>query len=67
MEQIVWILMSLLLVLLIIETLKRIICDFKLDREFKKTSKEFDKIIREKLKEREEKKKEEDDEEVEVL
>lgn len=65
MEKLVWILMIVLLALLIIETLKRIICDFKLDREFKKASKEFDKVIREKLKEREEKKKEE--EEVEIL
>lgn len=64
MLKMVWILMAVLLTLLIIETLKRMIEDFKLDREFKKASKEFDKIIREKLAERKQKK---DEEEVEIL
>lgn len=64
MLKMVWILMAVLLTLLIIETLKRMIEDFKLDREFKKASKEFDKIIREKLAERKQK---EDEEEVEIL
>lgn len=64
MLKMVWILMTVLLTLLIIETLKRMIEDFKLDREFKKASKEFDKIIREKLAERKQK---EDEEEVEIL
>lgn len=64
MLKMVWILMAVLLTLLIIETLKRMIEDFKFDREFKKASKEFDKIIREKLAERKQK---EDEEEVEIL
>lgn len=64
MIRIVWILMMVLLALLTIETLMRMINDYKLEREFKKASKEFDKIIREKLAE---KKQEEDEEEVEIL
>ncbi len=64
MEKIVWILMMVLLTLLIFESLKRIVEDIRLDREFKKASKEFDKIIREKLAERKQK---EDEEEVEIL
>ena len=56
--------MMVLLALLTIETLMRMIKDYKLEREFKKASKEFDKIIRERLAERENK---EEEEEVEIL
>lgn len=49
MEQIVWILMALLLTLLIIETLKRMIENYIIDKHLKKESKELDKVIKEAL------------------
>jgi hypothetical protein len=49
-------------VLLIIETLSDIIRNFKLEREFKKSSKEYDKAIKKLLEERKKSK-----EEVEIL
>lgn len=63
MIKIVWNLMALLIVLLIIETLSDIIRNFKLEREFKRSSKEYDKAIKKLLEERKKGK----EEEVEVL
>lgn len=63
MINIIWNLVALLIVLLIIETLSDIIRNFKLEREFKKSSKEYDKAIKKLLEDRKKGK----EEEVEML
>ena len=62
MEKIVWILMIVLLTLLIIMQLKRMIEEYKVDRELKKASKELEIAISKRLDEMEQ-----EDEEIEVL
>lgn len=67
MINLVWILMSILIILLIAETIWRMIDKYKSKKEFEKARKELDESLDELLKNIEEREKAKQEEEVEVL